>query len=210
MCSGFTYSTTPVNMLLFKHFTILADFVPSGYTRNFSYCPKITNLEKYPDYLLFVHINSEGIRYSSDKYVLLKTGECVPVSGLGWRRTVVKIAAISKDKVKSDDLKNSSLGTSLQNTNLQNALIQGTPTIEIPRQVPLFYEGKQIEVSFKINFITPMGLQLSLVNPSTNPLVNRSIHQSPQVLNWIVFPLIGAVILGWMIWRRKKQMGSSK
>lgn len=196
MFSGFVHSTKFLNMLPFEHFTILADMPPSvGYTRDFSYCLKITNLEKYPDYLLFVQIGSIRPDPPIPPYVVIKTGECVPVSGY---RPVARVAAISKDKVQPNDLANSSLGTILQNTNLQKALIKGTPTIEPPLQLPFIYQGTQIKDSFQIHSIGSNGLQLSLVN------------RSPQMLNWIVFPLIGATILGWMIWRRKKQMGSSK
>ncbi|HEY9298290.1 MAG TPA: hypothetical protein VIQ31_18420, partial [Phormidium sp.] len=97
---------------------------------------KITNLEKYPNYLLFVGIGSENPGIRTSPYKLIQAGDCFSVQGL-YSRPVAKIAAISKDQVKPNDLLNTEEGTILQNTNLQKLLIQGEPIIRHPRYLPI-------------------------------------------------------------------------
>ncbi|OKH33479.1 hypothetical protein NIES2119_23160 [[Phormidium ambiguum] IAM M-71] len=182
----------------FKHFSILADIAPDiGYTRDFSYCLKITNLEKYPNYLLFVKIGSENPGIPTKPYKLIQAGDCVSLIGY---RPIATIAAISKDRVQANDLENSEAGTILKNTNLQTALIQGKPIIEHPTVLPMTYTASVVEDSFQIQSIDPNGLQLSLVARSS-PVLPKLI------LNWIIFPLVGVGILVWFIRRRKKQKG---
>ncbi|WP_143171115.1 hypothetical protein [[Phormidium ambiguum] IAM M-71] len=176
----------------------MADIAPDiGYTRDFSYCLKITNLEKYPNYLLFVKIGSENPGIPTKPYKLIQAGDCVSLIGY---RPIATIAAISKDRVQANDLENSEAGTILKNTNLQTALIQGKPIIEHPTVLPMTYTASVVEDSFQIQSIDPNGLQLSLVARSS-PVLPKLI------LNWIIFPLVGVGILVWFIRRRKKQKG---
>lgn len=182
----------------FKHFSILADMSPDiGYTRGFGYCLKITNLEKYPNYLLFVKIGSVNPGIPTKPYKLIQAGDCVSLTGY---RPTAEIAAISKDRVQPNDLENSQEGTILKNTNIQTTLIPGKPIIKHPLELPVTYTASVVEDSFQIQSIDPNGLQLSLVDRSS-PVLPKLI------LNGIIFPLIGVGILVWFIRRRKKQKG---
>ncbi|MBD2047421.1 hypothetical protein H6F78_17785 [Coleofasciculus sp. FACHB-64] len=188
-----------VNMPYFQGLTILADLPPSpGYTRGFSYCVKITNQEKYPDYWLFLQISSVNPHARPSPYILIQPGECVPVIGY---RPIATISAIAKNKVQPKDLENSSevwslfsKSTILQNINLQNALIKGTPTIQPPSQLPVIYS--KVEDNFQVKSLNLDGLQLSLVKQDRQLLP----------LTWLVFPVMGIAILGWIIiFRRRKK-----
>jgi hypothetical protein len=173
-----------VNMPYFQGLTILADLPPSpGYTRDFSYCVKITNQEKYPDYWLFLQISSVNPNAPPSPYILIQPGECVPVYGY---RPIATISAIAKNKVQPKDLENSSQVTILENINLQNALIKGTPTIQPPSELPAIYQ--KVEDNFQVKSLNLDGLQLSLVK-----------QDRQLALNWLVFPVIGIAILGWII-----------
>jgi hypothetical protein len=82
----------------------LADLPPSvGYTGNFSHCLRITNLEKYPDYLVFVQIGQVTSDRPTSPYVLIQSSECISLNN---NRSVATIAAIAKDKIKPKDLVN--------------------------------------------------------------------------------------------------------
>lgn len=188
------------NMPSFQDLTILADLSPSpGYTRGFSYCVKITNQEKYPDYWLFLQISSANPNLPPSPYILIQPGECVPVSGY---RPIATILAIAKNKVQPKDLENSSAelevwplfskSTILQNINLQNALIKGTPTIKPPSEVPVIYS--KVEDNFQVKSLNLDGLQLSLVK-----------QDRQLALNWLVFLVIGIAILGWIIISRRRK-----
>ncbi len=172
---------------------ILADVAPdAGYTRNFSTCLKISNLDKYPKHLLFARTGIEGTPARSDRYVQIQSDRCIPISGY---RVVANISAIEKNKVKSSDLTKTSTGMTLNNPQLQQLLIKGTPSINAPHSVSIINEGKQIELLYKIQSIDSKGLKLAAVGSS-----------SAQILNTILFPAIGMAILGWVIWQRNRKI----
>jgi hypothetical protein len=171
---------------------ILADVAPNpGYTKNFNYCFKITNLDKYPKHLLFTQIGSVRDRVSTEPYLLVKAGQCIPIKGY---MPLANITAIAKNKVQRKDLQTTSSGTILKNTKLQKSLVQGTPTIYPPNALPIINEGKTIEANFKIQSIDSKGLKLA---PVDNPV---------SMLNIVLFPLIGTAIIGGLIWNRQRNL----
>jgi hypothetical protein len=175
---------------------ILADVAPNpGYTKNFNYCFKITNLDKYPKHLLFAQVRSVTEGVSSTPYILVKAGQCIPIQGY---RPSANITAIAKNKVQRKDLQTTSAGTILKNTKLQKFLVQGTPTIGRPYALPIINEGKTIEAGFKIQSIDSKGLKLA---PVENPV---------SMLNIILFPLVGIAIIGGIIWNRQRNLVSAK
>ncbi|PSB56321.1 hypothetical protein [Chamaesiphon polymorphus] len=175
------------NMSFLRHSLILADVAPNaGFTRNFEYCIKITNLNKYPNYLLFAQIRSPTSKPGA--YVQIQADRCMLVDGY---RPSVNIAAIAKSSVQKSDLAKNNLGTILKNNKLQKSLITGTPSIERPLSVPIINSGKKIEASFEIQSLNRQGLKLVRVPEST------------QILNVLLFPTIGIAILGWIVWKRQ-------
>jgi hypothetical protein len=171
---------------------ILADVAPdAGYTKNFNYCFKITNLNKYPNHLLFAQVGSARDRVSTEPHILLKAGQCIPVKGY---MPIANITAIAKNKVQRKDLQTTSSGTMLNNTKLQKSLVKGTPTIYPPNILPIINEGKTIEASFKIQSIDSKGLKLA---PIKDPI---------SMLNIILFPLIGMAIIGGIVWNRQRKL----
>jgi hypothetical protein len=173
---------------------ILADVAPdAGYTRNFSTCLKISNLNKYPNYLLFARTESQISTTQSGNYIQIQSDRCIPIVGY---RVAANIVAIEKNKVKPSDLTKTNKGIILQNPQLKKLLIKGTPSIGQPHSVSIINEGKQIEILYKIKSIDRQGLKLDPVNSS-----------SAQVLNTLLFPAIGMAILGWVIWQRNHKIG---
>jgi hypothetical protein len=177
-------------MSFFNQSLIFADVAPNpGYTRNFNYCFKIANLNKYPKHLLFAQVGSAREQVSTEPYLLVKSGQCISIKGY---LPLANITAIAKNKVQLKDLQNTNLGTILKNAKIQKSLIKGSPIIYPPNAVPIINEGKTIEASFKIQSIDSKGLKLSPIN---DPI---------SMLNIILFPLIGSVIIGGMVWNRKR------
>jgi hypothetical protein len=183
-------------MSLLDRSLIIADVPPGdGYTRNFEYCFKITNLNKYPNHLLFAQVGSVTSNPTTIPYALVKSGQCIPVNGY---RPSANILAIAKNKVPAKYLKNTTDGTVLNNAQLQKSLIQGTPRIVPPDSLPIINEGKKIEAGFKIQSLDSHGLKLAPVKDST------------PILNIVLFPAIGAAIIGGMIWYHKRQLVNAR
>jgi hypothetical protein len=176
----------------FNDSIILADVAPPpGYTSNFDYCVKIVNLEKYPNYLLFINIGSANPSLPTSGYLLVKADQCIPLAGY---RPVAQVAAIAKERVNSKDLKQTDSGTILQNLNLEKELIIANETIDRPHSLSFDYDGQKVEESIEIQSID-----------SNNLVVAIDKKSSSQIVNWIFFPPIGLAILGWVWWRRKHQ-----
>ncbi|WP_310489562.1 hypothetical protein [Chamaesiphon sp. VAR_69_metabat_338] len=176
-------------MSFLKYSLLLADVsLPAGATRNFQYCVKITNLNKYPNYLLFARVNSPTA--SPSAYIQIQANRCQPVDGY---RPSLTIQAIAKNRVKTSDLQKIGNGIALKNPQLQKSLIVGTPTIGRPYMVPMINEGRKVEAGFEIESISPQGLTLIRV-PEAKP-----------VLNLLLFPAIGMAILGWIVWKRQQK-----
>jgi hypothetical protein len=176
-------------MSFLKLTSILADSqLPTGVTQNFQYCVKITNLNKYPNYLLFAQINSATA--SPSAHIQLQSDRCLL---LERSRSSLNIKAIAKNRVQTSDLKKAPAGMILKNSQLQKSLIVGTPTIGRPMTVPIINESKKIEARFEIQSIDPQGLKLIRV-PAAQPS-----------LNLLLLPAIGMVIFGWSLWKHKQK-----
>jgi hypothetical protein len=176
-------------MSLLKHPLLLADVpLPTGTTQDFQYCVKITNLNKYPNYLLFAQVTSATA--SPSAYIQLQSGRCLRVEGY---RSSLNITAIAKNRVHTSDLKKTPAGIVLKNPQLQKALIIGTPKIGRPVAMPMINEGRKIEAKFEIQSIEPQGLQLIRV-PEATPVLNL----------WLL-PAIGMTILGGIVRHRHQK-----
>ncbi|MBW4621390.1 MAG: hypothetical protein KME17_18770 [Cyanosarcina radialis HA8281-LM2] len=179
-------------MLSFTPSFILADVAPPpGYTSNFDYCVKIVNLEKYPNYLVFINISSANLSLPTSGYLLVKPNQCLPLAGY---RPIAKIAAIAKNRVNSTDLKQTDSQTILQNKNLEKSLISANIDIPRPSTLPIIYEGQKVEESIQIQSLDPNNLALSTIAKSP-----------PQIFNWIFLPPLGLAILGWVCWKQRNQ-----
>ncbi len=175
-------------MSLLTHAFLLADVPPpDGFTRNFNYCIKINNLAKYPNHLLFAQIASQNGNIAASPYILIKADRCLDLKGY---RPIANIVAIPKNKVKSKDLKVAKTETTLGNPKLQISLIKLKEPIARPHSLSIINEGKNIQGIYAIKSIDKAGLQLTPVNESA-------------MMNIILFPLLGATILGWLVWKRR-------
>jgi hypothetical protein len=174
-------------MSFLRQSLILADVAPNaGYTRNFEYCIKITNLNKYPNYLLFAQIRSPTSKPGA--YMQIQADRCLPINGY---RPVANVVAIAKNKVKTSDLSQTSTGTFLKSPKLEKLLITGTPSIVRPSSLPIINNGQTIEASYEIQSLDRQSLKLIRVTEST------------PILNILLFPTIGIAILGWIVWKRQ-------
>jgi hypothetical protein len=167
-----------------------ADVAPdAGYTRNFEYCVKVSNLDKYPDRLFFIRVESHG-NVNTPPYQLIEADRCISVSGY---RATANIAAIKKSQLSDLALKNINTSKILNNPRIQKFLIQGKPTISAPHSVPILNEGKQVVANIQIKSIDNNGLKLI------------SSDEFSSTLNVFLFPAIGMGILGWLVWKRDRK-----
>jgi hypothetical protein len=176
-------------MSVLTHALILADALPSiGSTRNFKYCIKINNLAKYPNHLLFAQIASQNANIAASPYILITTDRCLDMNGY---RPIANIVAIPKNKVTNKDLKVTKTETTLNNPKLQKSPIKIKEPIYAPSSMPIINEGKNIQGIYEIKSIGKAELQLMQVDDLA-------------ITNIIIFPLIGATILGWILWKRRQ------
>jgi hypothetical protein len=174
---------------------LLADAGPLiGLTRNFQYCFKITNLDRYPDHLFFAELGSQNDRLTV-VYRLIRPNTCIPAFSY---RPLTIITAIPKNQIKPDDLENFSSDPNdlsfmvLLDKTLQSKLLKGQPKIQPPYNLPMIYESANMEDSIEIKTLTSDNLQIN---------VTRSIH----TLNWIIFPILGTLLLGYLFWKRRRK-----
>jgi hypothetical protein len=169
---------------------IIADVAPdAGYTRNFEYCVKVTNLSAYPDRLFFIRVELHG-NVNAPPYQLIETDRCISVSGY---RATANIAAINKSELSDLALKNINTSKTLNNPQIQKFLIQGTPTISAPHSVPILNDGKQVIANIQIQSIDNNGLKLTFSD------------EFSSTMNVFLFPAIGMAILGWLVWKRDRK-----
>jgi hypothetical protein len=171
---------------------LLADLPPPpGLTKNFNYCFKVVNLDRYPDHLFFARLGSENDSLTV-LYQLIEPNVCMQASGY---RPITTITAIPKTQIQPNDLEplnDNSAFIILQNKALQTKLIKGEPQIKPPLMIPLLYENGKMEDVIQIQTLTPDSLQIT---------VTRSTH----TLNWIIFPILGVILLGYLVWKRRRQ-----
>jgi len=84
-------------LTLFEPSLARADVITPGMSR-VSYCFKITNIDKYPDYLFLIMRKYEGPGYPSNE--LLKSGKCVDLSGY---REYAEVYALKKSDINSEE-----------------------------------------------------------------------------------------------------------
>jgi hypothetical protein len=168
---------------------IIADVTPdAGYTRNFEYCVKVTNLDKYPDRLFFIQVTTPSDLIPP--YQLLEADRCISIYKY---RATANIAAIKKSQLSDLALQNIKSTKLLTNPQLQKFLIQGTPSISAPQYVPMLNEGKQVVANIQIQSIDNNSLKL------------KSSDEFSSTLNIFLFPAIGLAILGWLVWKRDRK-----
>lgn len=172
-----------------KNLLILADIAPdTGYTRNFQYCVKVANLDKYPDRLFFIQVTTHA--NAASPYQLLATDRCISLSGY---RAAANIAVINKSQLSDLALQNIKSTKLLTEPRLQKLLIKSKSTIPLPHSVPLLNEGKQVIANVQIQSIDNNDLQFKIAD------------ENASTLNVFLFPAIGMAILGWLAWRRDLQ-----
>ncbi len=167
---------------------------PPGLTTKFDYCFKVVNLDRYPDHLFFARLGSQNPNLDVF-YRLIEPNTCIDPAGY---RPIITITAIPKNQIQPKDLKQPTpeseypAFTTLQNKALQAKLIKGEPQIKPPLMVPILDENGKMEDVIEIQTLTPDRLQLT---------VTRSTH----TLNWIIFPILGVILLGYLLWKRRRQ-----
>ncbi len=174
---------------------LLADVAPPiGFTTQFSYCFKVVNLDRYPDHLFFARLGSQNPTLPVF-YRLISPNTCINPAGY---RPIVTITAIPKNQIQPKDLEqpNPALNyrdfTILQNKALQAKLLKDETQIKPPRSIPMLYENGKLEDVIEIQTLTADSLQIT---------VTRSTH----TLNWIIFPILGVILLGYLLWKRRRQ-----
>jgi hypothetical protein len=183
-------------MTIFKHTFVLADVPPpADQTKNFDYCIKIVNLDKHPNYRIFVNVGSqnEDPKKIDREYILAKSDRCIPMAGY---RPQARIAAIPKDRVKAQDMLVKDGNTFLKSLQIKKALIKANITIQKPYSLPIAQAGSKIEDSVRIDKLNRQSLVVSVLDRSP---IDRAL-QSPS---WIALPLLGLGIFGWLILRKQ-------
>ena len=179
-------------MISTTNFHLLADLPPSsGYTRNFSYCIKITNLSEYSDYLFFFKIKSANPNLPTSDYIQIKENQCFSLQGY---RPIAEIGAILSEEVKPSDLIQNN-EVSLKNISLEQKLNQNSSDIPHPYSLPSIYSGQEVKDSFKITSVSTENITLLKVD--REPKIT-------QFFNWFAFPILGLILIAWLLWRRKK------
>ena len=189
-------------MTIFKHTFTIADVPPpADQTRDFDYCIKIVNLDKYPNYQIFVNVGSqvEDPTKIDREYILAKSDRCIPIAGY---RPEARIMAIPKDRVKSQDLTVKDGNTFLQSLQVKKALIKANITIQRPYSLPIMQAGSKIEDSVRIDKLDRQSFVISVLDRSP---IDRAM-QSPS---WIALPLIGLGIFGWLIFSKRQNKSST-
>lgn len=180
-------------MSLLDRAILLADVPPpSDRTYDYKFCIKIINLQKYPNYRLFISINDnvEDSTVREAKYISIASSRCIPMSS---DRSEATIAALPKQLVKASDLKTSGTTKILQSSNLKKALIPANIKIAAPGSLPVINRGKTIEQQIEIKSLDRSKLVLS------------KIEGSVPLANWIILPIVGVGILSLLaISNRKK------
>jgi hypothetical protein len=188
-------------MTIFKHTFVIADVPPPpDQTRDFDYCIKFVNLDKYPNYRIFVNIGSqiEDPKKIDREYISAKSDRCIPIAGY---RPEARIAAIPKNLVKSQDLTVKDGNTFLQSLKIKKALITANITIPRPDSLPIIQAGSKIEDSVRIDRLDPQGLVISVLDRTPT---DRAL-QSPLL---IALPLIGTIVFGWLIFSKRSKKSS--
>ncbi|WP_310483790.1 hypothetical protein [Chamaesiphon sp. VAR_48_metabat_403] len=175
-----------------KNILILADVAPdAGYTRNFEYCIKVTNLTAYPERLLFIQVTTHAD--TATPYQLIETDRCISLSGY---RAAANIAAINKSQLSDLALQNIKSTKILTEPRLQKFLIKSKSTIPLPHSVPLLNDGKQVVANVQIQSIDNKDLKFKIAD------------ENSSTLNVFLFPAIGMAILGWLAWKRDRKLAS--
>jgi hypothetical protein len=178
-------------MSLLDRSILLADVPPpSDRTYDYKFCVKVTNLQKYPNYRLFISVNDnvEDPTVREMPYIAIDFARCIPISS---DRGEATIAALPKQSVKPSDLKTSGTTKILQNAKLKKALIPANIKVGSPGSLPLINRGKTIEQRVEIRSIDRSKLVLSKIEGAS--------------ANWIILPLVGLGILSILaIGNRKK------
>ncbi|MBD2253742.1 hypothetical protein [Nostoc parmelioides] len=134
----------------------LADVITPGESR-VNYCFKITNPDKYPNYLLIAHIKSQNPNLPTYNRIL-QSGKCL---GLNGYREYSDIYAIKKSLLKSQEIVKSEEGESIKDLNSKKSLlIPANNSITSLRLLPDIYGIKEVADVLEIVEIAPTSLDL--------------------------------------------------
>jgi hypothetical protein len=121
------------------------------------YCFKIANLDKYSNYFLIAHIQSQNPNLPTSNKII-QSGKCL---GLNGYREYSDIYAIKKTLLKSQDIVKSKEGDSIKDLNSKKTLlIPAKNSITSLRLLPDRYGIKQVADVLEIVAIAPKSLDL--------------------------------------------------
>ncbi|HEY9647848.1 MAG TPA: hypothetical protein V6C88_15840 [Chroococcidiopsis sp.] len=109
-------------------------------------------------------------------------------------RPVVTFFAVPKERLKPSDITVDQEGRTVLAApplTLPSGWIEGTPTVVRPDALPMFYSGRHVQDNYKIQTLSPESFELLFV------------ERSPQVLNLLIVPLLGLLIIGGLIWWKR-------
>ncbi|WP_414756220.1 hypothetical protein [Anabaena sp. CCY 9910] len=177
-----------------------------------SYCFKIANLDKYPNYLLIAHIKSQNPNLPTYNRIL-QSGKCL---GLNGYREYSDVYAIKKSLLKFQDIVKSEEGESIKDLNSKKALlIPAKNSIKSLRLLPDRYGIKEVADVLEIVAIAPKSLDLKYKevvytskqgNSETKAYQVQDTRPLPswsKTLNWFNLIILGISLVGIMMAYKK-------
>ncbi|MBV6626518.1 MAG: hypothetical protein KI793_26865 [Rivularia sp. (in: Bacteria)] len=143
-------------LTLFESSLVKADVITPGMSR-VSYCFKITNIDKYPDYLFMVVEKSDGPRMTP-RNRLLKSDEC---HNLGGYRVYGEVYALKKSDV---DLKKDIIGEFERLKDFESKkdkLIPATRRINPIKRMKDIYQIDKVAMGYEVSEINNRYLNLN-------------------------------------------------
>ncbi|MEO1373556.1 MAG: hypothetical protein AAFW70_04350 [Cyanobacteria bacterium J06635_10] len=155
------------------------------------YCFKITNIDKYPDYLIVALVKSQNPSLPQSNQVL-KSGECV---GLNGYREYSEVYALKKSDINVEDIIKSEYRKveELKDFESKKAkLIPAKNKIYSVRSVPVFFQIESVIGIYEITGINDKSL--TLVNKGRKNIYKNTL---------LIMPIIGMSLIGGVIYWKK-------
>ncbi|MGD1912605.1 MAG: hypothetical protein ACFB2X_17665 [Rivularia sp. (in: cyanobacteria)] len=155
------------------------------------YCFKITNIDKYPDYLIVALVKSQNPSLPHSNQVVNKS-ECV---GLNGYREYSEVYALKKSDVNVEDIIKSEYRKveELKDFESKKAkLIPAKNKIYSVRSVPVFFQIESVICIYEITGINDKSL--ILVNKGRKNIYKNTL---------LIMPIIGMSLIGGVIYWKK-------
>ena len=155
------------------------------------YCFKITNIDKYPDYLIVALVKSQNPSLPHSNQVVNKS-ECV---GLNGYREYSEVYALKKSDVNVEDIIKSEYRKveELKDFESKKAkLIPAKNKIYSVRSVPVFFQIESVIGIYEITGINDKSL--ILVNKGRKNIYKNTL---------LIMPIIGMSLIGGVIYWKK-------